>query len=1786
MASKILRVLLAEGEVKEFYLDEPLKIQAEAGATYSVVDSETHNVVEGLLLKRDEESLLVEVDGEVVVTVDNFYDGGYGDTVSSGGTSGVNSGEAPADSGTDDGNGAGPDGIAVTSDNLWVHTADTAAGAGALGGTKAAFVAGGLLVTGGALYTVSNDDETDGDVTPPDAPVIDPVAADDIINGGETDSVITGTTEADATISLSIGGNTRTLTADGTGAWSYTLIGADIAAMGQGEELLSATARDASGNTSGAGTRSITVDTLVPGAPTVGTVATDDIINISEQASLISGTAEGGAEVALSIGANTRTFTADGSGAWSYTLTVADIAAMGQGGEVLSATATDGAGNTSIAGTRSITVDTVAPTPPVIGTVQGDDIINLAESTGAITGTSEAGATIDLTVGGNLRTVTADGGGNWSYTLTGADITAMGQGIEALSATATDGAGNTGAAGTRAITVDTIVPAPPVIDAVATDDIINIAESGSTITGTAEAGATVDITLGAGNVRTVTADGSGNWSYTLIPVDITAMGEGPETVSATATDGAGNTSSPGTRSITIDTVAPVAPVIGAVAVDDIVNGAEQSSIISGTAEAGSTIDLTIGGNVRTFSADGAGNWSYTLVAADIAAMGEGAETLSATATDGVGNTGVAGTRAITVDTVAPPAPTIGAVATDDVINNSEQTSVISGTAEAGGTVNLTVGGNVRNITADGGGSWSYTLIPADIASMGEGGEILSATTTDVAGNTGPAGARSIFIDTIIPSAPVISTVAGDDTINASEVGTTITGTSEASSTVALTIGGNVRTFSADGAGNWSYTLVAADITAMGEGGEVLSATATDSAGNTSAAGTLAITVDTVIPSVPVIDTVAGDDKINASEVGTTITGTGESGATLDLTIGGNVRSVTVGGGGTWSYALTGADITAMGEGGETLSATQTDAAGNTSSAAIRPITVDTIVPSAPVINAVATDDIIDASETATAITGTAEAGATIDITIGAGNVRTVTADGGGAWSYTLVAADITAMGEGGETLSATATDSAGNTSIAATRPIFLDTIVPAPPVFSTVAVDDIINSAEQGSVISGTAEANSTVNLTVGGNVKTLTADPLGNWSYTLIAADIAAMGEGGEILSATATDGVGNESTSGTHPITVDTVVPPAPVISTVAGDDVINLAESTGVISGTGEANATIDLTIAGNLRTVTAGGGGAWSYTLQPADITAMGQGGELLSATQTDVAGNTGSAATRTVTVDTLVPAAPTIDVVAGDDIINLSEIGAAITGTAEAGATVDITIGAGNVRTVTAGGGGAWSYTLISADITAMGQGGETLSATATDSAGNTSTAATRVVTVDTVAPGAPVINTVATDNIINAVEVGATITGTAEAGTTVNLTVGGNVKTLTADGAGNWSYTLLPADITAMGEGLAVLSATATDVAGNTGPSGSRLITVDTAAPGAPTIDLVAGDDTINGAEVGTAITGTAEAGATVDITIGAGNVRTVTAGGGGTWSYSLVAADITAMGQGGETLSATATDTAGNTSTTGTRGITVDTAAPGAPVINAVSIDDIIDTSEVGSAITGTAEAGATIDITIGAGNIRTVTADGGGVWSYSLVAADFTAMGVGPETLSATATDSAGNTGTTGTRGITVQQSVDTSIVVFDLVSGVSSSHSGRVFDGATTYDVYIRVDSNSATLNTANEGMTAGTWGTWTSAGNLGADDTITLVGNGPPVSGPAGFVTTQHTVGGVLMLWRTPGASAAATLASTGFFARSTGSSWALVQLWSGSAALSGMATTIPGGHLMTMPAGVLTSQGLV
>ncbi|KGB84722.1 Ig-like domain-containing protein, partial [Pseudomonas aeruginosa] len=1183
------------------------------------------------------------------------------------------------------------------------------------------------------------------------------------------------------------------VTADGSGNW--TLHPSTPLADGT---VVNATATDPAGNTSGQG--STTVDGVAPTTPTV---------NLSNGSSL-SGTAEPGSTVILTDGNGNpiAEVTADGSGNWTYTPST-PIA----NGTVVNVVAQDAAGNSSPG--ASVTVDSQAPAAPVLNPSNGT----------TLSGTAEPGATVSLTDGnGNpIGQVTADGSGNWSFT----PGTPLANGT-VVNATASDPTGNTSAPAST--TVDSVAPAAPVVNP----------SNGAEISGTAEPGATVTLTDGSGNpIGQVTADGSGNWSFT----PSTPLADGT-VVNATATDPAGNTGGQG--STTVDAIAPATPTV------NLSNG----SSLSGTAEPGSTVILTDGnGNpIAEVTADGSGNWTYT-PSTPIA----NGTVVNVVAEDAAGNSSPPAT--VTVDSSAPPAPVI----------NPSNGVVISGTAEAGATVTLTdAGGNpIGQVTADGSGNWSFT--PGTPLANGT---VIVATATDPTGNTGPQAATTV--DAVAPPAPVI------DPSN----GTTISGTAEAGAKVILTDGnGNpIGETTADGSGNWTFTPA----TPLANG-TVVNAVAQDPAGNTGPQGST--TVDAVAPNTPVV---------NPSN-GNLLNGTAEPGSTVTLTDGnGNpIGQTTADGSGNWSFTP-GSQL----PNGTVVNVTASDAAGNTSAPATT--TVDSSLPSIPQVD----------PSNGSVISGTADAGNTIIITDGNGNpIGQVTADGSGNWSFTpgIPLPD-------GTVVNVVARSPSNVDSAPAV--ITVDGVAPAAPVIDP----------SNGTEISGTAEAGATVILTDGGGnpIGQATADGSGNWTFTP-STPLA----NGTVINAVAQDPAGN--TSGPASVTVDAIAPPAPVINPSNGV----------VISGTAEAGATVILTDGnGNpIGQVTADGSGNWSFT--PGTPLANGS---VINALAQDAAGNNSSP--TSATVDSLAPAAPVID----------PSNGSVIAGTAEAGATVILTDGNGNpIGQVTADGSGNWSFT----PGTPLSNG-TVVNAVAQDAAGNTSGPVST--TVDAVAPATPVIDP------SNGVE----LSGTAEPGVRVILTDGnGNpIGQTLADGSGNWSFT--PGTPLANGT---VVNAVAQDPAGNT--SGPASTTVDTVAPATPVINP----------SNGSVITGTAEVGAKVILTDGNGNpIGETTADGSGNWTFT----PGTPLAN-GTVINAVAEDAAGNAS--GPASTTVDSVAPSAPLLS-ISAD--------GALLTGTAEPNSQVRIVVNGdtANPITVTVDGAG--NFSLPFAPPLITG---ELIAGVAVDAAGN-------------------------------------------------------------------------------------------------------------------------------------------------------------------------------
>ncbi|MFE8101468.1 Ig-like domain-containing protein [Brenneria goodwinii] len=1300
-----------------------------------------------------------------------------------------------------------------------------------------------VALTNGEAVTVTATDTAGNVSTPTTATAPDltaPTAPADLLVA-EDGALVSGTAEAGSTVTITdADGNVLgSVTVGDDGSFSVPL----SPALTNGEEI-SAVASDTAGNAS-APVSVAAPDSTAPDAP---------VAAISEDGLTVSGTAEAGSFVTVTLPDNsTQTTTAAANGTWSITLPEALTA-----GEQLTATATDAAGNVSAPVTATAPdlsiPDTTAPDAPVAA-ISGDGL--------TVSGTAEPGSTVTVTLPDSTAlTTTADAFGVYGIGLP----EALANG-EAVTVTATDAAGN--------VSTPTTATAPDLTAPSAPADL-QVAADGTSVSGSAEAGSTVTITDADGNVLgSVTVGEDGSFSVPLSP----ALTNGEE-ISAVASDVAGNNSAPVSVAAP-DSTAPAAPA-------DLLVAADGTSV-SGSAEAGSTVTLTdADGNVLgsvTAGEDG----SFSIPLSPALTNGE-AVTISAT--DAAGN--VSAPVTVTApdtsipDTTAPDAP-VAAISEDGL--------TVSGTADPGSMVTITLpDGTILTATTDAFGVYSTELSPALT-----NGEAVTVTATDAAGNVS-APTTATAPDLTAPTAPADLLIAAD--------GTSVSGSAEAGSTVTLTdADGNVLgSVTAGEDGSFSVPLSPALTN-----GEEINVVASDAAGNASAPVSVAAP-DLTAPPAPADLLIAAD--------GISVSGTTEPSSTVTITdADGNVLgSVTVGEDGSFSIPLS-----PVLTNGEEISAVASDAAGN-ASAPVSVVAPDSTAPDAPVAAI---------SEDGLTVSGTAEAESLVTVTLPDNSTQTTTAAANGTWSITLPEA-LTA----GEQLTATATDEAGNVSapVTVTAP---DTSIP-----DTTAPDaPVATVSEDGLTVSGTAEPGSTVTVTLPDSTTlTTTADAFGIYSIGLPVALT-----NGEAVTVTATDAAGNAST----PVSVaapDSTAPDAPVAAISDGGTTVN---------GTAEAGSLVTVTLPDNsTQTTTAAANGTWSITL-PEALTA----GEQLTATATDEAGNVSAPVTVTAP-DTSIP-----DTTAPDaPVAAISEDGLTVSGTAEPGSTVTVTLPDSTTLTTTADAFGVYSIELSSALTN-----GEAVTVTATDAAGNVS-APTTATAPDLTAPSAPADLQVAED--------GTSVSGTAEAGSTVTLTdADGNVLgSVTAGEDGSFNVPLSPA--LTNGE---EISAVASDAAGNNSAPVS-VAAPDLTAPAAPADLQIAAD--------GTSVSGSAEAGSTVTITDADGNVLgSVTAGEDGSFNVQLSPALTN-----GEEISAVTSDAAGNNSAP----VSVaapDLTAPAAPADLLIAAD--------GTSVSGSAEAGSTVTLTDADGNVLgSVTVGDDGNFSVPLTPAL-----TNGEEISAVASDTAGN-------------------------------------------------------------------------------------------------------------------------------------------------------------------------------
>ncbi|MBO6766575.1 S-layer family protein, partial [Maricaulis sp.] len=650
------------------------------------------------------------------------------------------------------------------------------------------------------------------------------------------------------------------------------------------------------------------------------------------------------------------------------------------------------------------------------------------------------------------------------------------------------------------------------------------------------------------------------------------------------------------------------------------------------------------------------------------------------------------------------------------------------------------------------------------------------------------------------------------------------------------------------------------------------------------------------------------------------------------------------GGGTTTFTVE-FDPSITGVHSATLSIANNDADESPFDFAVRGIGEDLTAPSGyavafnqPSVNA--------ANETAVSFDfGGAEVGADYNYTISSNNGGTPVSGSGTIVTATdtISGIDVSGLNDGTLTLSVTLTDGSGNTGSAATDTASKDAT--APSGYSVTLGQDPVTAANETAVsftfADGEASADYAYTISSNnGGANVTGSGTLSGATDTISGIDVSGLNDGTLTLSVTLTDPAGNTGAAATDTAEKDADAPSGYSVSFDQAAVNAGNADSVSFTFAGAEVGTDYDYTITSSHG----GGSVTGSGTIATAtdqiggiDVLSLVDGTLTLSVRLTDSGGNTGSAATATVSKDVVVPSGYTVSL--DQDPVtaaNVNAVSFTFAG-AEVGADYDYTItSSGGGGSVTGSGTIATATDQISGiDVSGLPDGTLTLSVTLTDPAGNTGSASTDTAAKDAAAPSGysvsfdqdPIgdVDDAAISFTFASAEVGAdydyTITSSGGGG---SVTGSGTIATAT-DRIGS-------IDVSGLPDGTLTLSVTLTDSGGNAGGAATDTVTKDTTAPVGFSVSF--DQDPVTGASE-----------SAVSFTFAGGEVSadysyTISSDGGGTnvtGSGTLAGAtdqitgiDVSGLGDGTLTLSVTLTDGAGNASGAQTDTATKDTNLPG----------------------------------------------------------------------------------------------------------------------------------------------------------------------------------------------------------------------------------------------------------------
>ena len=569
---------------------------------------------------------------------------------------------------------------------------------------------------------------------------------------------------------------------------------------------------------------------------------------------------------------------------------------------------------------------------------------------------------------------------------------------------------------------------------------------------------------------------------------------------------------------------------------------------------------------------------------------------------------------------------------------------------------------------------------------------------------------------------------------------------------------------------------------------------------------------------------------------------------------------------------------------------------------------------------------------------------------------------------------------------------------------------------------------------------------------------------------DTRNMADGSHTVTALATDSVGNSvwaspivvtvQNTSTGDLTAPTVTLSSPTSgSTLAGS--VTLTASASDNTGVAGVWFTVDGTTVGAEDA-------AAPYQLSWNTASAS-NGTHVVRALARDAAGNVGSSTSVTVTVNN-----GSVDTTRPTMSITAPASGATVNGAVTITTTTADNVGVASVRFTLDGtvlgtdtsAPFAWTW-----DTTSASNGVHGLKAFVRDTSGNEEDSQLVTVTVDNTAA-----ETVLPLVSMTTPSAGASVNGTVTVSATASDNVGvASVQFLldgaplgAADSASPYS---IPWTTTGVSNGTHVLSAVARDAAGNVATSSGITVTVSN-----PTGDTTAPTVSLSSPGSGATVSGTVTVSASASDNVGVASVQFtldgVNLGAADTSSPYSISWTTTSASNGSHVLRAVARDAAGNLTTSGSRTVTVSNSAD--TTLPSVSLS----APSSGATVSGTVTVSASASDNVGVASVQFTldgvnlgAADTSAPWSISW---NTTAVANGSRVLRAVARDAAGNTRTSSSRTVTVNNSTpDTTAPNVALTAPASGATVGGVVTVAATASDNVGVVGVQFMLNGQNIG-----------------------------------------------------------------------------------------------------------------